>query len=217
MLVRLFNNLVLGAFVISLVACSSSSKVEKPKPVAREFKKTYVVIDASSKFYPAWVEDTKEFDAADERKKNRYFLAEGNHKSKRLCLRSAEARSTVKVASEIAQFIKNTYAEATQGGDEEEVSSYIQDNLAQETQSFVVGAQVIKTYWENRRYKQDMGAEMDKVENTCFALVKMSKVHLAKAINHSRAKLLKSISNPEVKKKTEAILKDVSDKFNQVK
>ncbi len=212
--------LTIASLLSLLVSCSSSDKVEEtppppPKEEGRKFHKSFVLMNASLPEVPGWIEEPQTVDSGDAQKKNRYFVAEGTHRSRRLCLRSAQARSAAKVATEIAQFIKNTYAEATQGGDDEEVTSYIQDNLAQETQSFVVGAQVMKTYWEKRSYKVSLGAEEDKIEYSCYALVRMEKKHLEKAIQDSRNKLLKSISNPEVKQKTEKILSDISDKFDQ--
>jgi hypothetical protein len=192
------------------VSCSSNDKKE-PEP--RTFVKQYNLVDASSGVLPNWIDAPSKGDKSKARKKNRYFVNNSEHKSKRLCLKSSQARANAQIAAEIAQFIKNTYSEATQGGDEEEVSEYMQEQLAQEAQSFIVGASVHKTYWEKRKYLESLGADEDKSVYSCFALVKMSKKNLEKAVKNSRKKLLDNIREPEVKKKTNKILKDVSKKF----
>ena len=109
---------------------------------------------------------------------------------------------------------KNTYAEATQGGTDEEVTEYMQEQLATETQAFIVGSSVLKTYWEKRAYQEKLGADNDIKKFNCFALVKMSKKNLEKAVQKSRSKLLNGISDPEVKKKTNKALNMVEKKFS---
>lgn len=202
---------LISVVTLFFVSCGSSEKKETVKP--REFKKDYNLVDASTGVLPEWIESPSKGDKSKARKKHRYFVNESAHKSKRLCLKSAEARATARVAAEIAQFMKNTFSEATQGGDDEDVTEYMQEQLAQEAQSFIVGASVHKTYWEKRKYLESLGAEEDRTEYNCYALVKMSKKNLEKAVNNSRRKLLSSIAEPEVKKKTDKILKDVSKKF----
>lgn len=199
-----------------LVSCGSSEKKEEPKPTPRTFQKDYTLMDASAGLTPEWIEEPTKGDSAKEVKNYRYFVSEGQNKNKRLCVRSAEARASARIAAEIAQFIKNTYGESTQGGGDEEVTEYMEESLAQEAQSFIVGAQVHKSYWEKRRYQQSLGAAQDEVKYTCFALMKMSKKALAKAIKNSTAKLYQNIQDPEVKTKTQKVLKDASDAFNNL-
>lgn len=208
-------------------ACSSSKKTEvaeavKPAVQAAEesaprvFKLDYDLVDASDKVLPAWLKDPTLVGDGDEKKKFRYFINESTHENQRLCERSAEARASARVAQEIAQFIKNTYSEATQGGGDEAVSEYMQEQLAQQAQSFIVGATVVKKYWEKRSYKESLGASEDAVKFKCFAVVRMSKKDLEKAVVQSRAKLLSEIPAPEVKKKTNAILKDAEKAFSNL-
>lgn len=208
--------MILG--LLTLVSCGSSDKKEVAKEVAPSVKTQpdFIIQEMSSRTYPKWLENPAKGDKSANRKKNRYFINASEHASKRLCLKSAEARATAQVAGEIAQFIKNTYAEATQGGGDEEVSEYMQEQLAQETQAFVVGSRVLKTFWEKRFYKEELGAEEDKRVFNCSALVRISKKNLAKAVRSAQAKLLDGISNPEVKKKTNKIIGDVADAFNKV-
>lgn len=203
--------------IFTLVSCASAKKEAKPvqQNEGRVFQVDYVIQGASSREIPKWIEKPLKGDKLKQRKKHRYFVSESANKNKRLCLKSAEARATARIASEIAQFVKNTYGESTQGGDAD-VTEYMEESLAQEAQSFIVGARVHKTYWEKRRYKEALGAEEDETKFTCFALIKMSKKLVKKAIDKSTAKLYGDIEDPEVKKSTRKILKDVGDAFNKL-
>ena len=206
---------------LAVVGCSSNKSkddVETPNlNPERTFKVDYDLVEASDKQLPDWIKDpSKAEKLSSERKKFRYFVNESSNDSQRLCEKSAEARATAHIAAEIAQFMKNSYAEATQAGASEEVSEYMQEQLAQEAQSFIVGASIVKKYWEKRSYKEALGASEDKVKFYCYAAVKMSKKDLEKAIDRSKAKLLGEIPEPEVKVKTNAALKDVAKKFSDL-
>jgi hypothetical protein len=204
----------LELLVSVFLLASCASKKDQPKP--RVAEKNYKVVDFSESIRPAWLDDVTKGDSEQAQKDHRYFISESEHQDKRLCLKSAEVRATATVASEIAQFIKNTYGESTQG-EEDAVSTYMQESLAQEVQAFVVGAQVHKTYWELRSYQKDLGAEKDYQKYACQALVKMKKAALEKAIKNSTAELYKAIQNPEAKENTKKILQDVAQKFNEAK
>lgn len=213
---KLMSLIMVAALVAS---CGSSKKAEpKKEDTSRKIQIDYKLQGTSTgkSTPPEWIQKPSKGDKSKARKKNRYFVNESEHASKRLAVRSAEARATARIAQEIAQFMKNTFAEASQGGEGEEVTEYMQEQLAQEAQTFIVGARVLKTYWEKRKYLESMGAEEDKTVYTAFALVKMSKKDLEKAVRRSRAKLLGEIEDPEVKKKTEKILQDVDEAFAKV-
>jgi len=213
----LASALVLGASCSSGAKKSGDAEVApEEKAAPRVFKLDYDLVDASDKELPSWIKDPTKVDSADEKKKFRYFINESSHESQRLCERSAEARASARIAQEIAQFMKNTYSEATQGGGDESVSEYMQEQLAQQAQSFIVGAAVVKKYWEKRSYKETLGAAEDKVKYYCYAVVKMSKKDVEKAVASSRAKLLGGIEDPEVKKKTNNILKDADKAFSDL-
>ncbi len=212
------KSLMLLVVLATFVSCGSKEVKENPEKVVPTVKTQpeYVILSASRKSYPKWLETPELGDKAKNRKKYRYFISEAEHASKRLCLQSAKTRATAHIASEIAQFIKNSYSEATQGGGDEEVTEYMQEQLASETQAFVVGARVIKTFWEKRYYKEELGAEEDKRIYNCFALVKISKRNLDKAVRSAQAKLLNGIKNPEVKQKTDKILKEAASAFDKI-
>jgi hypothetical protein len=206
----MFNRILILGLLVAIASCSSSQKENEP----RDFEgPTFQLMDASSKALPRWIDAPVEGDVAKERDKHRYFISESSHVNKRLCTRSAEARATTKIAQEVAQFIKNSYAEATQGSSDDDVSEYMQEQLAQETQSFLVGAGVIQNYWEQRRYKVELGAEEDAVKFQCYALVRISKKSLTKAMAAARAKLLNNVQNTEVKAKTEQIIEEAEKAF----
>jgi hypothetical protein len=212
---KTLNILLVTTLIIFLGACSSVQKAEKPTAapeVERDFKIDYVLINASEEERPKWLLSPMLSDDSDKRDNHRYFVSEGSHSQKRLCLKSSEARANARIAGEITQFIKNTYSEATQG-DEDDVTSYMQEQLTQEIQSFVVGAQTSRTYWEKRRYEKERGATRNQVKYACFALVRMKKENLNKMIQMARKKILRSIDEPEVKKKTEKAIRDVEKKF----
>lgn len=212
-------NGILMLSALSLVGCSSAKKADmsEEKVAAGEEKiKTeapdFVIMEASQPTRPAWILDPILGDEVKERKKSRYFINESKNVNQRLCVRSAEARATSQIAREIAQFMKNSYTEATQN-DGDEATEHMEEQLAQEAQSFIVGAQTHKTFWEKRRYKEELGAEEDKTEFNCYALVKMTKKDVEKAVKSSRQKLLDGLKDPEVKQKAVKALAGAEQAF----
>lgn len=206
--------LAMALMTTLFVSCGSSEKEKRPELKATE----YTVIETSTGTIgrPEWVQNPEEGDKEKNRNNYRYFINESEHSNKRLAMRSAEARANARIAQEIAQFIKNTFSEATQGGDEEDVSEYMEEQLAQEVQTFIVGAEVIKSFWEKRNYSKEAGADENKKTYYSYALVRMDKDNLAKAVKRSRQKLLSNISAPEVKKKAQDALKDAEQAFNNI-
>lgn len=214
--------LVTGILMVSaltLVGCSSAKKADmSEEQVAKSEKEIkteapdYVIMEASQPTRPAWILDPMLGDEVKERKKSRYFVNESKNVNQRLCVRSAEARATSQISREIAQFMKNSYTEATQN-EGDDATEYMEEQLAQESQTFLVGAKSLKTFWEKRRYKEELGAEEDKTEYTCYALVKMTKKDVEEAVKRSRRKLLDNLGDPEVKKKAEKALDGAEKAF----
>lgn len=214
--------LVAGIMMLStfaLVGCSSAKKAEmteeqvaKKEEVIKTEAPDYVIAEVSQPTRPAWILDPMLGDEVKERKKSRYFVNESKNVNQRLCVRSAEARATSQIAREIAQFMKNSYTEATQNEGDEAVE-HMEEQLAQESQSFIVGAKTHKTFWEKRKYKEELGAEEDKTEFNCYALVKMTKKDVEEAVKRSRKKLLENLEDPEVKKKAEKALAGAEQAF----
>lgn len=206
------EKIILMALFVFLFGCSSTKK--EPEP--REFKKDYEVVDASNGVIPSWIDAPTTADSGSEIQAHRYFVSESKNSSKRLCMKSSQARASAKIAGEVAQFIKNSYAEGTQGGGDEEVTQYMEESLAQEAQTFLVGASVHKTYWEKRRFKQELGATEDETSYNCYALIKMPRKLLEKAVANSLAKLYTSIANPEIKGKAQKALKGAEEAFSKL-
>ena len=214
-----FLSLIMLSSLVLFTGCGSSEKEEKdpePKEQESERRRSYIVTDYSRKEIPNWIDLPHTGDKQSVRKNYRYFVAESENKNKRLCLRSSQARASATIAREIAQFMKNTYAEATQGGEDEDVTEYMQEQLAQEAQTFIVGAEAKDTYWEKRAYQKERGADSNRSTYVCYALIRMSKKNLSSAVKNSKAKLYTSIKEPEVKQKTKEALKFVEDKFNKL-
>ena len=213
---------ILVLSTIGLVGCSSTKKadmteeqVAKKEEVIKTEAPSWVVQETSQPTRPAWILDPILGDDLKERKKNRYFVNESSNTNQRLCVRSAEARATSQISREIAQFMKNSYTEATQNEGDEAVE-HMEEQLAQESQAFIVGAKSLKTFWEKRRYKEEMGAEEDKTEFHCYALIKMAKKDVEEAVKRSRKKLLGNLEDPEVKKKAEKALAGAEQAFTNL-
>lgn len=207
-------SLITLAVLALAVGCSSA-----PKKEVRTFQKQYVVVDAATPSIPDWIDEPAKASGDEEKeiKANQYFIAETNLvESKRLCIKSAQARATSEIASQIAQVIKNDYTESTQGGTNQGVEEYMNEALANEAMAFIAGAKVAKTYWEERQYKLDLGAERDSKSFTCFALVKIPKNILDRAVENSVQKFLGQLKDTESKQQAKEALKDVADKMNQM-
>lgn len=180
---------MLSLLSVLIVSCSSG-------PKEREFKVTYSVVNASQKVEPNWLNEPEKGERKEKDvKKHDYFVSESEHKNKRLCVKSAEARATAKVASEISQYIKNYYEENVSGNQDEAAISYMNENLTQDAQAFVVGAKVYRTYWEKRKYDMEKGASEDREVYACNALIKMNKSNLAKAIKRAVKKIEANSTN----------------------
>lgn len=199
-------SILLSALIFS--SCSSSSKDEPREKVI-----DYQLRDFSHSTIPTWIQDPETGDKEKNRKHHRYFIAESSNPNKNLCKGSASARATKQIAMEIAQFYKGSFSEAVQGGTDEEVTEYMQEQLAQEAQTFIVGAEATQSYWEKRQYLVELGAQENKLLYNCFALIRMSKDNLEKALKFSRQKLLSHVQKPEVKQKAEKALKVAEKKF----
>ncbi len=208
--------LISSLIALTLVGCASKEKKEKP----REFTKVYKVVDAKLGLIPEWIEEPQEKngEAASIRKKFKYFVSESERvKNKRLCMKSAKARATADIAAQIAQVIKNDYTEAMQSNANEEAEQYMNESLANEAMAFIAGVSTVKTYWEQRKYMMDLGAEEDETLYTCYALVKIPRNILEKAVKASVKKFLDNgVKDTESKKQAKEALKDVAKKMDQM-
>lgn len=205
---RLFLSFV---FLVSLASCSS-----------RSFKRDYEVVDASHKEIPEWINEPEEWaedEDEDEYEKNRYYTYTTEPKSSReTACEIAKARAGSAVAGEISQFIKQSFATSTHGdpsATDSDLSQYVEDNLAKEVQTFVVGAKVKRTYWEKRRFLKEKGAKKDYEGYTCSALLEVSKDNLDIAFNRANQKLSEKAGSSEAKAKVSKILEQAQKDFQK--
>lgn len=177
---------------------------------SRKFKKDYDVVDASNKEIPEWIENPQEWaddEDEDDFKSYRYYVVNIDaRKSREIACKIAKAQARSEVASEVTAFIKSTFGQSTNGdalNKDEELTEYIEDTLAQEVQSFVVGARVFREYWEKRNFSKEKGAQKDWSGYTCSALIKISKKNLEKAFKRAEDKLAGKVKqeNKELVKK----------------
>lgn len=206
--------LCLSLVAVLTVSCGSSKKKPKGEEIT---EKTYKLVETSTNHdkRPDWVFDPPSFNSEKTRKKFRYFVSESESPNRRLAEKSSQTRATAKIAAEVAQFIKNSYAESVQGGPDEDVSEYMQEQLASETQAFVVGAQALETFWEKRRYLEKMGAEEDKSVYKAYTLVRIKKKDVEKMVKAAKKRLIDRIPS-ETKSKTNKALKDVEKAFSDL-
>lgn len=209
---------ILSLVALTIVGCASKETKTAPEP--RKFTKVYKVIDAKSGLIPEWIEDPQEKNGekSSEQNKYKYFVSESDKvKNKRLCLKSAAARASAEIAAQIAQVIKNDYTESLQSEVSEEAEQYMNESLANEAMAFVAGISTVRTYWEQRKYMTELGAEEDTILYTCHALIKIPREILTKAVNASVKKFLDNgIKDTESKKQAKEALKDVADKMDKM-
>jgi hypothetical protein len=204
--------LLMVGIIILAASCSSG----------RTFKKTYELLDAKEAKVPSWINDPQEWaEDNDEKdfKEFRYFVYDTEAKKRRgIACQLARAKGSAEIASEITQFIKQSFGQSVQGDptkNDDSLEEYVETTLAQEVQSFIVGAKIHRTYWEQRAYTEKKGADKDFTGYTCAALLKMSKKNIARAIRRAQRRL-ESVANPETKKNVKDALKDAAKKFNDL-
>ncbi len=205
--------MILLAVVAFNFGCSSG-------PEKRVFEKEYTVIDAKYAAIPTWLTEPQIWSKKNDKKdsKNyRYFASDVgpiNHRG--MACQHAKAKTTADIAAEITQFIKNSFGASAMGDptdNDSALEEYVEDTLAKEVQTFVVGARVFRTYWEKRAYKKALGADEDKKGYVCHALVKISKKYLKKAIRRAQKKLEGLASDTETKKNVKKALDGAADAF----
>ncbi len=211
------KQILLLSLIIAMVYGCSSSKGKDGEE--REFKKSYVVRNAKYARLPGWITEPQGWAKREDKKdskKFRYYVSETEIiKNRRLCVKSAEAQATAAIAGELTQFIKNSFSQAMHGDPDSDVESYMDETLAQEIQSFIVGARVHRSYWEKRTYKEELGAEEDKTGYFCAALVKMKASVVKKAIKKA-LKRLEGVADTEAKEKVKDALDKVEKKFDNI-
>ena len=88
----------------------------------------------------------------------------------------------------------------------------MESDLKKDVQSYVVGAQVYKTYWEKRRFLKDEGAAKNWDGYVCTSLIKVPKKNLQAALDRVEKKLNAKAST-STKTQVAKIIKDAKEKF----
>ena len=168
-----------------------------------KFKKDYKVVDASSNKRPSWVEKEKyKASAKDEYK---YFVSKGENTNQRLCEKTATARATNVVASEIANELVDAYNQSIKNNNSN-VSEITSEDLKQTVNMYLAGVENDEKYWEKRKYSTELGAEKDYNQFVCYALIRIKKKTYDNALNASIDRMMDRLKRSE---------KD-ADKVNQI-
>lgn len=193
------NLVALTAAICLLSACSS-------------FKPDYVVTNASEKSAPKWIAQPKasKVDSGSEAKKHRYYVNDAQNVNQRLCLKSAETRATQKIAAEVAQELMSKYEEKTHS-DNDVANQQVKDSLQQNIQVNLHGVTVAGSYWEQRAYKKEMGAEKDYTSYKCDVVAKIKKEALVEALEAYKAKTLNTLKAQEKKVMQETVDEYIGD------
>lgn len=200
---------ILLSLVVLMISCSS-----------RTLKKNYEVMDASHQDIPEWVNEPNEWasnEDEDDYKKSKYYVFTTEPKNSRVtACELAKLRANSEVASEVTQFIKHSLSSATEGDSKdlnEKLEEYIDETLTKEVQSYVVGAQTLRKYWEKRSFKKELGAKRDISGYTCSALVKISKKNMKTAFDMAFKKLKAKSKKYNLKGKIEKAQAEAQKEF----
>ena len=211
-------------FLLSLVACSSAPKKVEERPVEdvknNNIKKEYEVRDASSNFRPGWIEDAEVWAKQNEKEtdKNRFFEPKVTRGA---ACDLAKANARVDIASEITTYIEKSLGTSQEGNASVDLNNpklaplkeYMENTLAEKIQSMIHGAEVVKTYWEQREYKKSLGAKDDFKAYTCAVLIRMDAERLKKSVDEAASFVVKQVEDPETKENVKKALQNVSDNF----
>ncbi len=211
--------------MLSLVACSSTKEeAELEERENEDIQRDYVVSDASGKIRPGWVEDpvlwSKEY--GKDINKYRFFSYETEPKvGRKVACDLAKANVRADIAAEISTFIDKQLGTSIEGvssvdennPDVQGLKEYTESTLVEKTKSLVHGASVIKTYWEKRRYQQDLGAKKDYMAYTCAVYIRMDAGTLAKAVDNAAKAVIERASKTTVKDNVKNALENASEDF----
>ena len=154
--------LAMSAFVVS--GCASN------EPERENF--TYTIADASLDKRPEWLEDLSVLSNGDNDYK--YFIGDFENINKTLCQKGAEARASEKVVSDIKQKIRSRFVDDVvnvNGEVDQQTGAALEKNL----NSKLGGIETVRSYWELKNYKVDLGADADSKIYSCYAVVRVKK------------------------------------------
>ncbi|MCT4643019.1 MAG: hypothetical protein N4A33_12080 [Bacteriovoracaceae bacterium] len=202
------KKLSLLILVFVLGACSS------------KYKKDYEIVDASHDDIPEWIQDADEWakdEEEDDYEKFKYYSFTTEPKnSKVTACEIAKLRANSEVASELSQFIKHSLS-TTSAGDildkDDKLEEYMDETLAKEVRSHVVGARTHKKYWEKRKFDKELGAKDNFAGYSCSVLVKISNDNMKKAYNIAFKKIKAKAMNKALRAKIEKVQGEIEKEF----
>jgi hypothetical protein len=97
------------------------------------------------------------------------------------------------------------------------VHQYVENTLAEKAQALIHGAAIVKTYWEKRDYKAELGAKRDFKAYTCAVFIRMNSKALAKAVDEAANYVAGNTADPEAKATVRKALQDASKNFEKAK
>lgn len=208
---------------IFLGACSSSKEKSRIKEVdnTETIKKDFVVRDASQTYRPIWVTDATEWakDKKRDTKQYRYFSFETEPKvTREIACNLARAYTKADIASEISTIIDKSLVETvdgTAGIDQNDpqvtaLRDYVETSLVEKVKAKVVGAAIIKTYWEKRQYQKELGAKKDFYGYSCAVLIRIKTEEL-KSLMEDANKLVVKEADPSLKERAQEALKKAEE------
>lgn len=158
----------------------------------------YILRDSSLIDRPEWIQDVKTWAQGNEANAEfyKYFSNQSGPKIQRaLACDISKTNIRAEVSVQIARGLTTNligYLEAnvTNLTDREKLTNYLENQYSDKVQSFVKGAQALKTYWEYREYRVDKGAKENFKAYVCASLIRIHKSSIIKAMEESRAILM---------------------------
>ncbi len=207
---------------LGLVGCSKKYTNVEEVDNSGTIQKDFIVRDANYKIRPIWAVNatewakTKELDT----EKFYYYSHETSPKADReIACAIAKANARADVAGQITTIVEKNLMSSSEGttGTSEELRSlteYVENTLAEKIKARVNGARLLKTYWEKRQYKKEMGASKDMTGFTCSALFQVEKKQIQEAITFSKKLVMAKASTPKLKQNVRSILDKMQKDLN---
>lgn len=208
---KVFGKILIVASVVNLVgSCSTNEKNLEAElyqeALLKQIKnrgagvegQDYILRDSSLIDRPEWINEVKSWAESNEANAEyyKYFSNQSGPKIQRalacdISKTNIRAEVSVQIArglvSNLIGYIETNVPNLT---DREKLNNYLENQYADKVQSFVKGAQALKTYWEYREYRVDKGAKENFKAYVCASLIRIHKSSILKAMEQARELLL---------------------------
>lgn len=231
-----FSKFIITTTLLSavfLASCSSSKKkAENPDvknvDISEKIKKDYNVVDASSPTRPGWIVDANDWASQNgyDVSKFRYYSFETEPKvAREIACQLAKSNARSDVAAEVATFIKNSLASSEEGQAAidpnnpitQPLRNYVESTMVSKVQEVITGASALKTHWEKRNYKIELGAKRDFIGFTCAALVEVKSEYIQSAIDLARVEMMNRTQDKSMKDKVSKALEEAKEDFREMR